>query len=506
MFFSLGDKLDFLMKLTNTKNSALARALSFDPSYISRIRSGKRGVPKNQPFIEPASVFFAKNVVSVYQKKTLADAIGYPRFLPDSPDDAAAIIAQWLSDTGEHKSSGIGDFLSDFSDIRPSAPRMKEYRPVPVSQNANTDFFYGNSGKRKGVERFLSAVCASGEPQTLLLFSDEDMSWLLENAAFTKKWASLLARVISQGGRIKIIHTTQRNIGEMLEAINKWLPLYFSGAIEPYYCPRIRDGVYRRSLFIAQGHSALISDSLGEAMPDNLSILINDREAVSSLEGEFRAFLSICRPLVNIYTPESLKPMFASFSDFHKTPGSIILAHSGPSFLTLPESAVKRLLPEGNGAMLLKLYRTAKRFYTQSLKNGYTITEVINLPSVEKIMSGNAEMPLCGIISGQPARLTADEYVSHLEAMIKLMRKEKNYRAVISDEVAENVNICIKEYFGVILFRTHSPSVVFKLNEPNLTSSFEEYLKRIAQTAESREQSQKKLAAHLNRVKKAVSL
>ena len=41
----LAEKLDYIMKLTNTKNSDLAKALDFDPSYVSRMRSGKRGIP-----------------------------------------------------------------------------------------------------------------------------------------------------------------------------------------------------------------------------------------------------------------------------------------------------------------------------------------------------------------------------------------------------------------------------------------------------------------------------
>ena len=51
-------KIDFLMRVTGTSNAQLARALSFDASYISRIRSGKRGLPPELPFIEPAAAFF----------------------------------------------------------------------------------------------------------------------------------------------------------------------------------------------------------------------------------------------------------------------------------------------------------------------------------------------------------------------------------------------------------------------------------------------------------------
>ena len=39
----IGDKLNFLMLLTETKNNILGKAISFDPSYISRIRTGAQG-------------------------------------------------------------------------------------------------------------------------------------------------------------------------------------------------------------------------------------------------------------------------------------------------------------------------------------------------------------------------------------------------------------------------------------------------------------------------------
>ena len=69
-------KIDFLMRVTGTSNAQLARALSFDASYISRIRSGKRGLPPELPFIEPAAAFFARNVCEGYQAEALARELG----------------------------------------------------------------------------------------------------------------------------------------------------------------------------------------------------------------------------------------------------------------------------------------------------------------------------------------------------------------------------------------------------------------------------------------------
>lgn len=62
------EKLDILMKITDTRNSALAKALSFDPSYIGRIRTGKRGIPKHMPFVEPAAAFFQKILKRIIKK------------------------------------------------------------------------------------------------------------------------------------------------------------------------------------------------------------------------------------------------------------------------------------------------------------------------------------------------------------------------------------------------------------------------------------------------------
>ena len=94
---SISQKLDFLMKLTDTSNSALAKALSFDASYISRIRNGERGIPLHQPFVEPAAAYFSRRINNTYQRKVLSDVLN--NGTPISADSEAIehILLNFLS-------------------------------------------------------------------------------------------------------------------------------------------------------------------------------------------------------------------------------------------------------------------------------------------------------------------------------------------------------------------------------------------------------------------------
>ena len=76
------EKLDFLMKLTNSQNAALGRALRYDASYISRIRSGKRGLPSEEDFLRPAAAWLAARIREDYQKGAAAERLRLGRPWP----------------------------------------------------------------------------------------------------------------------------------------------------------------------------------------------------------------------------------------------------------------------------------------------------------------------------------------------------------------------------------------------------------------------------------------
>ncbi len=321
----VSSRIDFLMRVTGTSNAQLARALSFDASYISRIRAGKRGLPPELPFIEPAAAFFARNVRAGYQAEALARELGLPGKWPADRAKAARLIARWLEGAA---GAGIQDVDAQ-STGSPSA--------IAAGQSAEARLFFGDEGRREAALAFLSSVVDAGGPCELLLQSDEGTAWMYEDPAFSAEWAGLMARLADAGCTFTVVHTVSRGGNEMWEGLREWLPLYLAGALRPYYYPRMRDGVRTRSLFVARGRCALVSNSVQGMEGDGLCVMLEDVDAVGALEREFDTYLGLCRPLAQVEHPTSgdgLESALAAYRNADdateaKVHGAIICARPG---------------------------------------------------------------------------------------------------------------------------------------------------------------------------------
>jgi len=218
---SFAEKLDLIMNITKTTNSNLSMYISLDASLISRFRSGKR-VPSNKGnYLQKIATYFARHVASDYQKAALCEVLNIAlKSFPKDEKKIAELIYQWFLDqNASTDNSAVNGFIDSFANFQfkkmPQMPVIEGLPDMAACVGEHT-VLYGAQGKQYLVLTFLSLIIRNIKPQTLLLFSDEDFSWLADDHVFAAKWKALMVEVIKSGNKIKIIHTVNRRYRAIL--------------------------------------------------------------------------------------------------------------------------------------------------------------------------------------------------------------------------------------------------------------------------------------------------
>ncbi len=502
------EKLDFLMNITKTTNSELARKLALDPSYISRLRRGKRLLPKNENLIKDIADSLSQRFTQDYQKKALADTIGL-KGLPGQINPLAEEITLWLLRDDTESLHYIKAFLNKLSGTKSKSPLpLRGDCQFPVTDRA-VSIYYGVEGKRRAVEAFLCEVAAKKSPQTLLLYSDEEISWLTEDPAFLKRWSELMFLILSRGNKIKIIHNISRDLDEMLAAIINWMPLYMSGNIKPSFYPKKLDSVFKRTLFIAPETAAIISNSLDNQILVAANILYRDQNIIATFAEEFFNYLQLCRPLMEIFTLKDKNECLPAIINFEQEPSDVIIKTESLSLLTMPQELLGPIIqPPGPG------YQGLRQFYEQRHKRFLEdlklkrFDEIICLPDTEDIIKGKVKMSISDILSGKPIYYKPEEYIAHLEQIIYLLGNYPNYHIYFTHNREEGHHtVYVRENTGVIVAKTSQSPIILVMNENNLTIAFGDFLKSMihtrAYTKRERSKAISRLREFLLKLKKA---
>lgn len=497
---TFADKLNFLMTITRTSNSALAGRVTLDASYISRLRSGKRLMPRDAGVIESMAASLARRCGEDYQKKAVSDALN----LASLPGDNAALagkIADWLLHDAGGGVERVGWFLSGLSGLgsRPVPAYAQEDCRTPFPLDA-VSVYYGIEGKRQAAESFLSEVAAREKPQTLLLFSDEDTSWMTADPEYAKKWTQLMIRVLSKGNKIKIIHTISRDLDEMLSAISQWMPLYMSGLIEPYFYPKKRDGVFKRTLFIAPETAAVASNSIGDQVSAAVNVLYRDRAAVVSFAEEFARYLRMCRPLMRIFAARDRDACYDTLLEFERERTDALIKAESLCVLTMPGDLMASIIGRCgiDSTNHLPVHTARRECFLESLKTN-RFTELIHLPDTGAVKSGCVKVPMSDMLDGGAVFYTPREYATHMEQVIALLASCENYHVVLTDRPKEDrYTVYVREEEGVIVSKTSQPPIVLAMSEGNMVAAFWDFLKGVIGEKTYAKPDNKAAIAYLN--------
>jgi len=499
------EKLNLLMTVQGISNSRLAKALSVDASLVSRWRSGARIPNPGSTHIKALASYFAAQAKMGSQKSVLCEVMGLPpEKWRDESQTMAGLLHSWLSDSLRQDTRLVDRFIVNLeatatnmpAGIAPP-PNATAY-PGSGSSTSTTlvaEAYYGIRGKQEGVIRFLSTVLDQQRPCTLLLYSDESIDWLTGDKSFLAVFAPLFRRILARGCKVKVVHTVSRDISEMFAAIDFWLPLYLAGDIEPYYYPRYREHYFRRTLFIAPGVASLASTALASLENSSANIYCTDRRMIESLTAEFKEYLSMCRPLMRIFSAGNLDGLSDLLTEFVEQPGDCYSLSGNLSAVTLPEETLASMLERSGLGVEIKektllVHRARVKAFFANLERSQH-TEIVVLPSPDEIKGGHVKPDLPALLfSGADLSYTPKEYAMHLKNIINLLNLQPRFNFYVCQRgAARNVSLTAKDGVGVVVATTDPQRALFAFNQPNMTNSFYCYLEDFARKLPPKERS-----------------
>lgn len=455
------------MECLDISNVQLASEIHLDPSYISKLRNGKRKLPAHPDFLEIASEYFVEETLNKNQEEVMAKIL--QTSWPKAKGEAVELIHRWLRDE-----YGKGDLISNllYQISHSGLPQdLAELPDMELQKPAATDFYYGREGKRQAVIRFFEEILSEEGATHMKLFSDENMLWMLEKKEFSRIWGAMFSDCLKKGSKVTIIHNLSRNLDELIESLIRWLPVYMTGKISPYYFPRKRDGIFERTLFIAEDLAAISSNALTHNSDGMLNLYLKDRDAVAALELEFDRYLELCRPLMNIVNDNFASEYPKLYQEVLSGGGDIYYRGAYPSFISLPESLALEIDRMDPSFGFYAHYVEARGALFKVLEE-HKVHVMINLPKKDE------PAPLQqGIFLGAGSLLLNEEQRKrHYREILRLAREYDHYKVYLDKDIDPKLSVFLRTEAGVVVERGAYPPTLFGITEGNMVSAFYYYL------------------------------
>ena len=475
-------KLDILLRELDINISRIAAFLHYDPSYLSKIRTGKRNPAHQQQFIEKICEYVASNYKDEQDRKKvtyliqcnedeLADSSSYRRklreWLNSSMPDGVDYVSAFLRKVD---SFNLDDYIRAIHFDSFKVPKVPFQ--LPVSRH-----YYGLKEMREGELDFLKHTVLSKSMKPLYICSDMPVEDMAADEDFAKKYMFGLAMVLKKGLHIHIIHDVERPMKDMMLGLENWVPLYMTGQISPYYLKGVQNRVYSH-LHYCSGQVAMTGDCISGHHDLAHYYLTSRKEEVSISQKNMEFLLKKAHPLMDIYREERKKELHASLLENAGKEGRRRRVLAVPDLGVLPKKLLEEIL-ERNHVVL-----NEKTVILESYKRSATCLETILKHSVvedEVSVLSEAEyekyppvLPLAECFLEKDIRLTYEEYQACISAAENYAKANENYQFNLTKiKGFHNIQITCFEGKWCMISKNRAPAIHFVIHHPKLRYALE---------------------------------
>ena len=475
-------KLDILLRELDINISRIAAFLHYDPSYLSKIRTGKRNPAHHQQFIEKICEYVASNYKDEQDRKKVAYLI---QCNEDELADSSSYrrkLREWLSSSKPEDVDYVSAFLRKVDSFNlddyiraihfDSFKVPKVPFQLPVSRH-----YYGLKEMREGELDFLKHTVLSKSMKALYICSDMPVEDMAADEDFAKKYMFGLAMVLKKGLHIHIIHDVERPMKDMMLGLENWVPLYMTGQISPYYLKGVQNRIYSH-LHYCSGQVAMTGDCISGHHDLAHYYLTSRKEEVLISQKNMEFLLKKAHPLMDIYREERKKELYAALIENAGKDGRRRRVLAVPDLGVLPEKLLEDILERNHVVLnektvILECYKRSVTCLETTLTHSVVEDEVSVLSEAE-YEKYPPVLPLAECFLEKDIHLTYEEYQACIKAGRDYAKANENYQFNLTKiKGFHNIQITCFEGKWCMISKNRTPAIHFVIHHPKLRYALE---------------------------------
>lgn len=471
-------KFNILVSILDINMSDFARFCSYDPSYISRLRSKQRDISDPEAF----AIQMGKFLYNKYRNcdVTISALTGADK-MPDESAEYINIVQKWLCSGSLYSKELIIPFAENADDIDIGSyvksmemlfqkrdkvdfrSEDKTYTGIEEIKEAELDFLYYALGSRT---------------KKLYLVSNIPYNSMNVDDTYSNEWLYLLSCLVKQGTNIYIINNFEIPVDELLIKVRRMIPLYMTGRIHSYYMPGIKNNLHYFTCGCTD--DAVMYGGGVVGFLDKMRYNVTCRQSeVEYRKTEFRLMLKKSRPLMNIYTGSNIS-VFRDFlkADSHNCGEKFGVCSRMHMAMMTPELLSSLLdnnmVGEDDRKKILGVYGEQRNILDNIVASGSLMHEDIYIKSESEFGIEPAYMWVVNDDVEIKLYYTHEEYLEHQRLIWEFADTHENYSVSFSiNEKLKKLSFALSKGRWAAILKFEPPFIIFVVRQPNFREALE---------------------------------
>ena len=477
--------LGALLKTLNIRSSTLAKALSFDPSHISKVLSGQRRPGNLSSFTLEIGAYVSRHCTSEQDIAALAALIHRDAREPESPREIRDAVVEWLgSNAAVTEDNPLAHFLETMDTFRPddfiNTIRFDDIRlPTTLFQLPTAKTYTTLEGMERCELDFIRATLVSKSQKDCILFCDMPLEEMAKNKEFVKKWMLGMAMMLKKGLHLHVIHDVSRPFSEMMLGLESYIPLYMTGQISPWYLPVRQNDIFTHLLRVS-GAAAMEGSAIAGYHAEGRYYLSKAEEDLRFCRKKAERLLEKAKPLMDIYRSSRCVEFADAMRRTRQDADRLTVSSAIPVY-TLTGEVLGQILsrcgiPEKE-AREIELFRQNSRRAAEEYLSGGKLTLVVPDPGREQFEASPLYLALSEIFFETDVPYTFEEYQTHI-ALTRQFAEAHPNMTLKTDEhpVFKNISYTVVGNHQVIISKNKYPTIHFIIHHKKMVQSFQNFI------------------------------